>query len=417
MTADSDFSCTPKSERRSLNSVIETDGAQPSNNRNQRSLSPADPCPTVGAQLDLARKLHQGALAQDVTVLSKGGRLERPSVVELDPTSFCDLACPECISGALLNRTGFSETELLNIGHDIISLGVRAVVLIGGGEPLVHPATPKLIRLLGEHGVAVGVTTNGTLIDRCTDILAEFATWTRVSVDAASAQSYARFRPSRSGRNMFHTVIQNMRSLAHTKRGTLGYSYLLIVRHDVQGRISDHNFDEVLPAARLAKEIGCDYFELKPCYNMDHYLISFAVELHQLVTGQLAKISAMEDDRFKIIAPRTLGTALGGDSVIEEKTYHRCPIAELRTLVTSAGAYICPYHRGNQLKNYGDPKTTSLRDMWNGPLRETVMATTDPSRDCRFHCIRHSSNQELVRIRNHGTSGSSHEGHEFDPFI
>jgi hypothetical protein len=216
---------------------------------------------------------------------------------------------------------------------------------------------------------------------------------------------------------MFHAVIQNMRSLARIKHGTLGYSYLLMARRDEEGEVLEHNFDEAFAAAVLAKEIGCDYFELKPAYDMNHYLIGLTVQLQKVLTAQMTQLLKIEDGRFKVVFPGTLETVLRGEPLVEGKPYDRCLVAELRTLLSSNGAYVCPYYRGDQSRSYGNPRTTSLRDLWNGPLRQTVMARTNPSRDCRFHCIRHSSNQELLRIGDARNSSSACENRQFDPFL
>lgn len=353
--------------------------------------------------LDLVSKLYQSSIWDDVQVVANNGHLRRPLVVEFDPTSFCDLACPECISGTLLNEKRFTEARLVELANEMVSLGVRAVILIGGGEPLLHSGTKNVIRILGEGGVSVGVTTNGTLIHRHLDVLTEFAAWTRVSVDAGSPGLYSKFRPSRSGKNLFDTVIDNMRLLARRKRGRLGFSYLLLARRSDGGGIKEHNFDDILTAGLLAKNVGCDYFEVKPSFDLRHYLIGQPKSLLDTLEAQLSALSNIADDNFSLIYPKNLAVILRQESTTESKNYDRCGVAELRTLITSKGAYVCPYHRGVESRRYGDPTTTSLYDLWNGVERERVTTDTKPSADCQFHCIRHRSNEELIHIGNKRT--------------
>lgn len=224
-------------------------------------------------RLDLVAKLYQGSLSGAVERVGHGHRLSAPLIVELDPTSFCDLACPECISTGLLNQGRFTQERLTSLADELVDAGVRGVILIGGGEPLLHPAIASVITTLADGGLQIGITTNGTQIGRHLDVVARCATWTRVSVDAATADLYAAFRPSRNGRNAFSAVIQNLRLLAEVKLGVLGFSFLLMSRRDAGGTIIESNFDEVYAAAVLAQQIGCDYFELKPEYDMGHYLI------------------------------------------------------------------------------------------------------------------------------------------------
>ena len=54
-------------------------------------------------------------------------------VAELDPTTACNLACHDC-GANLLNQGGFVKGRLLELAEDFKKIGVRAVVLIGGGN-------------------------------------------------------------------------------------------------------------------------------------------------------------------------------------------------------------------------------------------------------------------------------------------
>jgi len=122
--------------------------------------------------------------------------------------------------------------------------------------------------------VHVGVTTNGILIDRHLEVLAEKTSWVRVSMDAATSETFQHFRPSPSGVSQFDRIIGNMRRFAEVKRGKLGYSFLLLSDVDGDGVVKHSNLTEIYEGAVLAKEIGCDYFEVKPSYDMDHFLLS-----------------------------------------------------------------------------------------------------------------------------------------------
>ena len=62
-------------------------------------------------------------------------------------------------------------------------------------------------------------------------------------------------------------------------------------------------------------------------------------------------------------------------------------------------SFICPYHRGDVKRYYGDPNRDSIRNLWSGAGRRAVQLATDPSRDCKFNCMRHGSNLELLSMR------------------
>ncbi|MFH8796064.1 radical SAM protein [Streptomyces sp. NPDC017941] len=362
-------------------------------------------------RLDLVSKLYQPSGWPRVLQAASGKPSRAPLVVDLDPTTFCDLACPECISGKLLNQGRFTPERLVALAEELVALSVRAVVLIGGGEPLAHRGTRRVLTILGEAGLAVGVVTNGTMIKQNLAELAQYATWVRVSVDAGTEETYGLFRPDRKGRSVFDKVIGNMRLLAAEKKGALGYSFLVMSRREPDGRtVTNHH--EVLRAAELAHDIGCDYFETKAMFDDDHHVVQVPTEILESVDRQLADAARLESDRFQLVNSSTLASLRTRVGPVQPKDYHRCRIAELRTLITPSGVYVCSYHRGNPLARIGDAVTDDLADIWQDSDRGIV----DPSRDCRFHCARHRSNLELERIDRRETAGPPLQ-QDYDPFI
>ncbi|MFJ4184558.1 radical SAM protein [Kitasatospora sp. NPDC089509] len=361
-------------------------------------------------RLDLVSKLYQPSGWPRILEVAAGSRSTAPLVVDLDPTTFCDLACPECISGKLLNQGRFSAERLSELARELVEMSVRAVILIGGGEPLAHPGTKRVLRVLGEAGLAVGVVTNGTLIRQNLDELAAYASWVRVSVDAGTSATYGVFRPDRKGASVFDRVIANMRLLAKAKSGALGYSFLLMSRPQADGKsVSNHH--EVHTAAELAYDIGCDYFEVKAMFDDDHHIIPVADSLLSSVEEQLARAARLECDTFQIVNSSTLHSLRNHRGPVQPKQYERCRIAELRTLVTPSGVYTCAYHRGNEKARIGDAVTQSLAEIW----RDSDRGLVNPSSDCRFHCARHASNLELERIGE--GDGAPVLDADYDPFI
>lgn len=344
-------------------------------------------------RLDLIAKLYQPAIFPEVVRVAGGARSASPIVVDLDPTTFCDLACPECISGKLLNQGRFSAERLEALAGELATMGVKAVILIGGGEPLAHRGTRTVIRTLGEAGIAIGVVTNGTMIKQNLPGLAGYASWIRVSVDAATSDTYRLFRPDRKGRSVFDRVIANMRLFAEVKTGALGYSFLVMSREEADGTVVS-NHHEVFHAAELAKDIGCDYFEVKAMFDEQHHIVGITEEMRDSIDTQIEKARHLEGENFQIINSSTITAVQAREGPIQAKEYRTCRVTELRTLVTPSGVYVCPYHRGNPAARLGDAVTESLADIW----RKSDRSIVDPSRDCSFHCARHRSNLELDKI-------------------
>lgn len=353
-------------------------------------------------KMNIITKLKQDFVVDKIKKTDWSRGTDAPLIVELDPTAVCDLACPGCISEDIIaTANSFSSKRLLELGKEFKESGVKGVIFIGGGEPLAHPASGKLIKYFGENDISVGITTNGTFIDRYMDEIAEYSSWTRVSMDAATDEMFRKLRPTKGGGSKFYHIIKNMRKLSKIKRGKLGFSFL--IRTEVEGDDIVSNVHEIYNAALLAKNIGCDYFEVKPSYNykndVAHSLVKHSQERIDEIKMELKKLSSLVDDKFSIVKAITLDASLKGVQEKQVKTYKSCPATELRTLVTPTGVFVCPYWRGKKRFNVGDVKITNFKDLWNSERRRKVQKWLNPSVHCaNLHCLRHETNLEILSM-------------------
>ena len=372
--------------------------------------------------MNLTDKLYQEFVIDKIKQTEWEKSNSGPLVIELDPTAVCDLACPGCISEDLVSiGNSFSRDKLMEMGRDFIDCGVKAVILIGGGEPLAHPQTGKLISLLGENDIHIGITTNGSFIHRFLEPIAEFSNWTRVSMDAGSNNVFSILRPTKSGKSKFSKIVNNMIALAKIKKGKLGFSFLIQTEADGPGVKS--NIHDIYNAAVLAKDIGCDYYELKPTYQFRddavHKLMKHDPKLMEEAKIQIARLDELATDDFKILKAINLEYSLEGINVKQPKSYNKCPSTHLRTTIAPSGSFICPYWRGKEKYNIGDLNKMSFKEMWNGEKRKKVMDKTNISVDCNeIHCLRHETNRTVIDIKEKLDRGKEiNLVDEFDRFI
>lgn len=385
-----------------LDKVAATNTANNTENQPLYENAAGTPAKEAYNEIRLTNKLHQKSIVQHVNAIDWKAGSEAPIVVEFDPTTACNLHCPDCISGDLLNQGAFERERIRELTREMVDAGVKAVILIGGGEPLSHPEAGWIIEYLGKHGVKIGITTNGILINRYMDEIAEYVDWCRISMDAGTAETFQKIRPHASGKSQFDLICDNMRELGKRKKGRMGYSFMIysegqFASYDPNTIISDAeeyytNAHEIAQAAQVAKDLGCDYFEVKPMYDVNHYAIAQAKPYIDLIRDQVETAMALAEDDFRILQAVKLQATLAGERSIEEKEYNRCAVSELRTLVTPSGTYVCPYFRGKADKELGSLHNQSLKEMWQGEQRAAVMEKLDPSQDCKMHCIRHESN-------------------------
>jgi MoaA/NifB/PqqE/SkfB family radical SAM enzyme len=207
-------------------------------------------------------------------LIRRGEPIPQPALISIDPANACNLDCQWCNSEKILleRDNQLSATAMERIGDFLPQWqgcpewrkGVEAIC-IGGGEPLMNAEVGALIRRSTRHGVETGIVSNGLLIHEFLDELLD-CTWVGVSVDAASGETYNRLKAGGKNPDLFDRVLANIAALTdRARRGScrlgvnrsgygVSYKYLLC----------RENLGEVYEAARLAKQLGCRNFHLRP---------------------------------------------------------------------------------------------------------------------------------------------------------
>ena len=87
--------------------------------------------------------------------------------MELELSRLCNLRCVYCYasSGAALENE-LSLVEILEVINQAVALGVKKIIVLGGGEPLLYPQLFEVIDYILEKDLVVDLFTNGlTLSD------------------------------------------------------------------------------------------------------------------------------------------------------------------------------------------------------------------------------------------------------------
>ncbi|MDR2063581.1 MAG: radical SAM protein [Candidatus Nomurabacteria bacterium] len=344
--------------------------------------------------LNFIGKILQPAVRPRLEEYINHGSCSGPVVVELDPTTSCNFQCPECINKPLINKGEISTARIRGLIAEFARCGVKGVIFIGGGEPLNHPGMSKLIPLCKDYNISVGLTTNGLLINRCKDEISEHVSWTRISVDAASQETFSIFRPSNVS-NSFLKVIKNINELTEASKGIVGYSFLVIEREDIGGLLT--NAHDLFRAACLAREIGCDYFEYKLMVDGNHSLVPLSPYTRSVLKEQIDMMDGLNSKSFSVISNWSAQYLLDNPSQSQPKDYTFCPAMEFRTLVTPSGIYPCPYKRGSDNFRLGSADE-EFDKYWKSTDMGVAKAKVNPSRDCKFYCIRHELNLLLLSM-------------------
>lgn len=104
-----------------------------------------------------------------------------PYHVKVCPTNKCPIRCSMC---TFKNRDTSKEIEyesLIEKTNKLISLGMKAITLSGGGEPLAYTHINEYINYTASKGIKIGLTTNGLLFRKIKDENINKLVWCRIS--------------------------------------------------------------------------------------------------------------------------------------------------------------------------------------------------------------------------------------------
>ena len=192
-------------------------------------------------------------------------------------TSICNLKCIFCYGKEIgqteiKDRIEISVDEFRELVKASEELGIKSMSIIGEGENTIHSKFDEILDIMIDSTIDFGIATNGVHISNIEKMLNAFV-WIRISICASDKELYEKIH----GVNSFDNVIKNMKDLVRVRKekdldATLGVTVVGL----------EENVHDSYNIAKLSKDIGFDYFALKPCadtptkkFDIDYSKISY----------------------------------------------------------------------------------------------------------------------------------------------
>lgn len=182
-----------------------------------------------------------------------------PFTYSVEPTTSCNLRCPECPSGLRIftRPTGSISLELYRDIIDQTWKDLFYLILYFQGEPYLHPLFFKMVEYARQKKIYTATSTNAHFL---TDNLARKTVECGldriiVSLDGTSQETYEKYRVGGS----FEKVIDGVNQLVKWKKELKSKTPFIILQFIVF-RTNEHQVDQV---KELAKKLGVDKLELK----------------------------------------------------------------------------------------------------------------------------------------------------------
>lgn len=190
----------------------------------------------------------------------------QPISIAFEPTTSCNLRCPECPSGlrTFTRPTGMLEQNFFRQTIDSIQTTCCYLTFYFQGEPYLHPQFLEMVRYAAQRKIYTATSTNAHYLtdEKARETVESGLDRLIISIDGTTEETYRQYRVG--GR--LEKVIEGTQKLIAWKRKLNRRKPLLIFQFLVV-KPNEHQIDEV---KELAKKIGVDDVRLKTAQVYDY---------------------------------------------------------------------------------------------------------------------------------------------------
>ncbi|MBZ5857835.1 radical SAM/SPASM domain-containing protein [Flavihumibacter profundi] len=264
-----------------------------------------------------------------------------PISISFEPTTSCNLRCPECPSGlrAFSRPTGMLQNDFFRETIDQLYKDLFYLVFYFQGEPYLNPDFLDMVKYAAGKGIYTATSTNAHYL---TDTNARKTVESGldrliISIDGTSQEVYQQYRVG----GQLNKVLEGARNIVKWKK-ELKSSTPLVVFQFLVVKPNEHQIGEV---KQLAKEIGVNDVWLKTAQVYD-----YENDPNQLIPT-IEKYSRYRKNKE-------------GGVTIKNPLQNHCWRAWHATVITWDGLVVpCCFDKDAQHK-LGDLKGKPFREIW-----------------------------------------------------
>jgi cyclic pyranopterin phosphate synthase len=324
------------------------------------------------------------------------GEMIYPICIEISPSGACNHRCIFCSQSYLGYMPNLLDENI--VIENLLRLkdkGTKSVVFAGEGEPLLNKSTPKMINSVKEIGIDVAMSTNAVLLtkEKSEECLSSL-TWIRISLNACDSETYNKVHGTKN-KDDFETVIKNIKDAVNVKRKeslntTIGVQLVLL----------PDNYNGVVDFAKLLRDIGVDYFTIKPFSKHPLSLCDvkeFNYTEFESIENELNKLNSAQ---YRVLARTNSMNRIG-----KKRLYPNCLGIPFWAYIDSKGeVWPCLAYIGVEGFSFGKLGEKNFIEIWESEKRKTItekMCSMDIS-NCRQLCRLDSINEYLFQLKNPG---------------
>ncbi|MFT5820476.1 MAG: radical SAM protein with 4Fe4S-binding SPASM domain [Crocinitomix sp.] len=193
------------------------------------------------------------------TLLKKPIHWGKPMALSIEPTTTCNLRCPQCPSGLrqFTRATGNLDVAINKKILDQVGSQLQHINYYFQGEPFIHPHFLDLVKDARERNIYVVTSTNAHFIDpeMAEKIVLSGLSEIIISIDGLTQETYEHYRIN----GKLEKVITGTKNLMAAKQKLKRPNPIVTF----QFLVTKHNEHEIEQLQALGKELGVDEVRLK----------------------------------------------------------------------------------------------------------------------------------------------------------
>ncbi len=279
-----------------------------------------------------------------------------PVAISFEPTTSCNLRCPECPSGlrSFTRPTGMLDPDFFKSVIDDIHKDLLYLIFYFQGEPYLNPAFLDLVKYACSKKIYTATSTNAHYLNDANARKTIESGLDRliISIDGTTQETYESYRVG----GQLNKVLDGARNIVKWKR-ELKSSTPHIIFQFLVVKPNEHQLEDV---KKLAREIGIDEVAFKTAQVYDY---------------ENGNDLIPENDRYSRY--RTNGE---GKWEIKNNLLNHCWILWHSCVVTWDGRVVpCCFDKDAEYL-MGDLKNNSFSSIWQSPVYDKFRASVLRSR-------------------------------------
>ncbi len=189
-----------------------------------------------------------------------------PISISFEPTTSCNLRCPECPSGlrAFSRPTGMLRKDFFSETIDQLSRDLTYLVFYFQGEPYLNPDFLNMVQYASSKKIYTATSTNAHYLtdEKAKRTIESGLDRLIISIDGTTQETYQQYRV---GGNL-QKVLEGAKNIVKWKKA-LGSKQPFVIFQFLVVRHNEHQIEDV---KKLANEIGVDDVWLKTAQVYDY---------------------------------------------------------------------------------------------------------------------------------------------------